>query len=146
MSEDVLDELRLCAREYNVRGLGIKPAQFGLGFLRLFLENAYFLLHIPRSFNMHIRTLLFLYTISVTARPQTANPRGSGDNGEMGGIFGMGVRTTLPAWASGIGSAFLSFASSSGLSTALSSLTNSIDTNALIDRIVPSGLNTRKAK
>jgi hypothetical protein len=90
---------------------------------------------------MRTQTLLILSATSALARPQTAVPV-SGDNGEMGGLFGMGVTATIPPWASSIGSALSSFASSSGLS----SLMGSIDTNALIGKIVPAGPEYPKGK
>ncbi|QDS75397.1 hypothetical protein FKW77_002950 [Venturia effusa] len=80
------------------------------------------------------------------ARPQAASPPVSGDNGEMGGIFGMGVSFTPPAWVSGIGSALSTFANSSGLSSAISSFTAGIDANAIIGKMVPAGPEYPKGK
>ncbi|TID25077.1 hypothetical protein E2P81_ATG04181 [Venturia nashicola] len=104
---------------------------------------------------------LILTATSVLAKPQApaANIPASGDNGQMGGIFGMGVSTTPPAWASGLSSALSSFGGSSGSSKGVSSgggssglsgmfgsLTSGIDANAIIEKLVPAGPEYPKGK
>lgn len=98
---------------------------------------------------MRSHALFIASATSVIAHPQAANPPVlpvSGDNGEMGGIFGMGFSAKPPAWASGIGSALSSFASSSGLSSAFSSMAAGVDANAVIGKLVPAGPEYPKGK